>query len=143
MNYKNLMLVLVLLTQAMPVAAEPINPGSALQMISALGLVIVIILALSISAKKLQGGFVKQQTNLKIEQWLSLGPKEKILIIRADDQRLLLGVSAAGIHLLDKLKASDDNLGLAAQIEKNTSPFASLLKKYQDLKQGKAGDTHE
>ena len=81
-----------------PVAPSPL-PGlgqTALSLIVVLGL----IFALAWLLKRVQGVRLGGPANLRIHAGLQVGPKEKVLMIEAGGQHLLIGVSAGSVNTL-------------------------------------------
>jgi flagellar protein FliO/FliZ len=71
--------------------------------------VIALLLALLWALKRLQGGalMARKHQQLQIIEALSLGPRQKLVLIQVADQRLLLGVTAGQIQTLATLPAGD------------------------------------
>ncbi len=73
-------------------------------------------LALAV-VKRAQGLRPRQQGALRLIDGLSVGPRERIAIVEAGGQRLVVGITAQSIRLLTRL---DDAAGAA------DDPFASM-----------------
>jgi flagellar biosynthetic protein FliO len=69
------------------------------QMLAALGVVIFLIYALSFAAKKRRGG----NSVLSIIEYLSMGPKRGIAVVRVGKKALVLGVTPTDFRLLKML----------------------------------------
>lgn len=54
---------------------------------------------------------------IRIESCLSLGGKEKLMVVQVQGRRLLLGVSSAGINLLRDLESAGDGAGTVNEAE--------------------------
>ncbi|MDP3293959.1 MAG: flagellar biosynthetic protein FliO [Nevskia sp.] len=69
---------------------------------TALSLIVVLglIFALAWLLKRVQGVRLGGPANLRIHAGLQVGPKEKVLMIEAGGQHLLIGVSAGGVNTL-------------------------------------------
>ena len=65
-------------------------------------MVLALIVVCALALKKFQPG-LQQQTGLKIVTSLNLGAKERLVVVQAGEQQLLLGVTAHQITLLDTL----------------------------------------
>lgn len=85
-------------------AKLPANPGyeQVLKMALALVVVLAVVLVLARVMKNLRG-FGATSDSMEVVGQLALGARERLLIVRVDNTRLLLGVSAAGISRLHDL----------------------------------------
>lgn len=70
-----------------------------------LALVITLIFAMSWLVKRFGQGTFLSNSNMKIINSLSLGTKEKIVVVEIGERQLLLGVTANSIQTLHKLEA--------------------------------------
>lgn len=70
-----------------------------------LALVIALIFAMSWLVKRFGQGTFLSNSNMKIINSLSLGTKEKIVVVEIGERQLLLGVTANSIQTLHKLEA--------------------------------------
>lgn len=95
--------------------------------------VIVLIFALAWVARRLGGvGPARSAGPLKVLASLSLGMKERVLLIEAGDAQLLLGQTPAGITLLQKL---DSKIEMPLPADKPNAPdFSAVLKRSLGLK---------
>lgn len=88
----------------MSTAAEATMTSTALPSLgqTALSLIVVLglIFALAWLLKRVQGVRLGGPANLRIHAGLQVGPKEKVLMIEAGGQHLLIGVSAGGVNTL-------------------------------------------
>lgn len=74
----------------------------------------------------------QQQIPMRVLSVLSVGPKEKVVVVQVDDQRLILGVAPGHVTALSELSPADPE---DIQSPRPTqSPFARLLKSRQDGK---------
>jgi flagellar protein FliO/FliZ len=73
-----------------------------LQYLLSFVLVIALLLALLWTLKRLQSGALMQrkQQRLQVLETLSLGPRQKLALVRVNDQELLIGVTAGQINAL-------------------------------------------
>ena len=104
---------------APPVAAQ----SSSLDLATTFGslfLVIALILLMSWLFKRLRLPALGQHDDLAIVRQLAVGTKERIMIIQAGDQQLVIGVTAHSIQLLTEL-----NTPLNQEVK--TASFATLL----------------
>ena len=115
----------------------PGQPSSVVKMLLGLALVISAIFALAWLSRRLNmmPGTSQQ---LKIESSLSVGNKEKILIVEVENQRLLLGVTSQQISLLQQLSPDDSPQSQAAATaglpDHTQMDFSSRLKSVLKLK---------
>lgn len=82
------------------------------QYLLSFALVIGLLLALLYALKKLQRAnpFVKgQQQRLHIVETLSVGPRQKIAIIRCDQQEFVVGISPQGIQSIGSVAPSHES----------------------------------
>lgn len=89
-----------------PVKSEPapVVSGSSLGgIVFALLLVVVLIVVLGKFAKRMPGVQGSTHPDLKLIASLSLGPRERVVVVDAGGQQILLGVSQAGMQRLDIL----------------------------------------
>ncbi len=98
------------LVLALPASAAEATPGIAgsnieiaMDVILGLGVTILCIYLLSAAAKRLLGGTMQGQGALRIVTGISVGSRERILVVEVDDEQLLIGVSPAGISRLHQL----------------------------------------
>lgn len=107
-------------TQAMAEATEP-APGLSLssqlaQTALYLGLVVGVILLLAWAMKKLNGLQRPGSVGLKLSGGISLGGRERLLVVEVEGVRLLLGVSPAGINKLHEMPPAKRPLDFKAQL---------------------------
>ena len=80
------------------------DTGSSLaSMVGSLVVVLALIFAFAWLMRRVQGLRPAGAGTLKIEGGLQLGAKERVVIVQAGDARLLLGVTAGGITLLQRM----------------------------------------
>jgi flagellar protein FliO/FliZ len=74
-------------------------------------LVIGLMLGLLWALKRLQGGALMQrkQQRLQVLETLSLGPRQKLALVRINDQQMLIGVTAGQINPLGPLQPLVDD----------------------------------
>lgn len=89
-------------------AEEPITGSKvggnmdAMSMILALLMVLVLIVISAMVLKRFQGG-TSTGSGLKVITSLSLGAKERLMVVQVGQQQILLGVTAQQISVLEKL----------------------------------------
>ena len=98
----------VWLVPAYSQSSEPVYTDSLLKLILSLLFVIALIGGLAWCYRRL--GFMKPLLNstLRIEQSVSLGHREKIVILRVEQQRYLVGITASNITKLAELAPATD-----------------------------------
>ncbi|WP_419147853.1 flagellar biosynthetic protein FliO [Pseudoalteromonas 'SMAR'] len=84
-------------------------------------LVIALIVGLAFILKRLNPNIVNQK-DFKVIRSISLGTKERLLVIELDNKQHLLGVTPSNINYLYQLETPLDGL--------NQAPFASELQKF-------------
>lgn len=78
---------------------EPLNTGSLMQLLAGLILVIGLIFLLAWLLKRFTG-LPGQHRSLQVVASLSLSAREKVVLVQAGDQQLLLGVAPGRVNLL-------------------------------------------
>ena len=122
-------------------AAEPVIGASVtnysselVRVILSLAAVLAIFVLGATVFKKYMGGTIKQNTSIRMIGGLSIGAKEKLVVVEAGKVNLLLGVSANGINKLHTF--SENEFENAKQDSSQTTPsFASHLEKLIGNKQ--------
>ena len=77
--------------------------AASLQMTLGLVLVLAVIVGLSWLVRKFNLGIPGTASNMKVIGAMNVGPKEKILVLEVENRRLLIGVTAHQISLLQSL----------------------------------------
>ena len=88
---------------AMASPASPLNIGSLAQLTLSLLAVVALILALSWLMKRLKFAAPNSSGDMAVLDSLSVGPRERIALIRVGDTQVLVGISAAGLVALTPL----------------------------------------
>lgn len=96
------LLPLLLTGLSLPAMAAPpeVNVSTTL---ASLLLVIMLILVLAWLLKRLRLPAIQGDSNMKIVKQLTVGQKERILLVQVGEEQLLLGVTQHNISLLNKL----------------------------------------
>lgn len=97
-------------------------------MLGALTGVLLLIFAAAWLLKKLQQGQVGGRGHLRIVSVLPLSAKERVVLIQAGEEQVLMGVSSAGIQHLHTLNAPIDLAATSAETDPPTGSFADQLK---------------
>lgn len=120
------------------VAVEPsppegvLNPGSAIQLILGLFVVLFLIVASGWLFKRFgrwQGGYSDQ---LKIVGGLAVGARERIVLVQVGEQQLLVGIAPGNIRTLHVLDEPLPEMGSAGKGGPLTEKFATILKKQRN-----------
>jgi flagellar protein FliO/FliZ len=99
--------------------------GTLLQTVLSLGLVLGLIFALGWTARRLRQLRSTQGEMLQIESGLTLGARERLVLVRVNGQQFLLGVAAGSVQLLHRFTADSAAKGSAEVI-----PFGQHLKSH-------------
>lgn len=119
-------------------ALAPGFESGGLQMFAALVGVLAVIFALAWGVKRVQTPIGRGKGHLRVVAALPLGAKERVVLIQAGSEQILMGVSAAGIQHLHTLTEPIDALlpdacasptdGSQQRIDRQSASFADNLK---------------
>ena len=130
-------LLSVFLLLIVPVAQastqEPVPALQFFKMILGLAFVIAIIVILAWMIRRFSNIGFSSNSAIRMETVLPIGNKEKLIIVRADKCRLLLGVTATQIKTLAELNA-DDGPELPADATHLTNSFSGILKRAHKMR---------
>lgn len=87
------------------ISRSPVGAGSVLQMIAGLALVVVLIFALAWAVRRFGNVNVNARGALRVVGALSMGSRERVVLIEAGDKQILLGVAPGRVqtlHVLDE-----------------------------------------
>ena len=101
-----------------------------IEMTLSLALVIALIIALSWLIGRMRGATRSTSGAINVIAEITIGPKERIVLVRVGDRQALVGVSGAGVQ---SLRLLEQNISVPA--EANVTPFAARLKEIM----GRAG----
>lgn len=96
--------------KVMPV--DPLSASSIANMVMGLGLVLVLIFLMAWVVKRMGGMQLSGSQKIKLLSGLSLGAREKVILIQVENKRLVLGVAqgqVSTLHVLDGEFESSDN----------------------------------
>jgi flagellar protein FliO/FliZ len=101
------------------------------QVTLSLCVVLLVIFGVAMLARRLRGLSVSSADQLQVLAQVSVGAKERVVILRVGDARLLLGVASGQVSLLRELAAEQVAvLSVPTTAAPSERPsFASLLKK--------------
>lgn len=95
-----------------PAAAAPASGmASALEMILALALVLALIFALAWLLRRLKALPARRQTVMRAVAELSLGDKERVVVLSAYGREWLLGVTAGSINVIHSCESQPTPMG--------------------------------
>jgi flagellar protein FliO/FliZ len=104
---------------------SPVSVGSVAQLALSLAAIIALILAVSWLLKRLKLGTVRGRGEISVIDQLSLGPRERIVLVRVGESQVLVGVSAGGLVGLTPLAAP-----IAIQSPPGSAAFADRLREF-------------
>jgi flagellar protein FliO/FliZ len=108
---------------AMAQPASPLSVGSVAQLTLSLIAIVGLILAIGWVLKRFKLNAPRGAVDAQILEQLSVGPRERVLLIRVGDAQVLLGVGASGIVALTPLSAP-----IALQASGRAPAFAERLR---------------
>jgi flagellar protein FliO/FliZ len=114
------------------VTAQDMNAGTGvLQIFGSLALVVATILVIGWIARRLRTIPQGRGGRLKVVDEVTIGPKERAVILQVDGMHLVLGVGEGRVSLLHRAPALADHSNTAdsARIETGNRPFIEVLKR--------------
>ena len=112
------------------IPATPTQTSSPLISVSAaLGGIVILILVVAWIAKRFgfAGTNISDKKNLRVSASVSLGSRERVVIVDVDDARLVLGVTASQITHLHTLPPAAESEQVVLQ--NNSADFQGMMKK--------------
>lgn len=97
----------------MPV--DPLSVSSIVNMLMGLGLVLLIIFVMAWVVKRMGGMQISGTQRLRMLGGLSLGAREKIVLIQVENKRLVVGVAQGQVNTLHVLDGEYEN----AEVDEN------------------------
>lgn len=109
-----------------------IPAGTYLQATLALLLIVGLLFGATWAARKVSGGKMFGQGNMRVVSGIALGPRERIMLLEVEDTWLVIGVIPGQIRTLHTLpKGSDPKLALSGGKDPE-APFADWLKSIKE-----------
>lgn len=93
----------------------------------ALGLVLLLIVGLGHAARRLAPGLGRSSALLRVHASLGLGGRERLVLVQAGADYLLLGVSPGRVQALHQLDSAMIQQLLQEQPGRNGAAFAAIL----------------
>lgn len=109
-----------------------------MQTLLALALVIALIAAIAWLARR-AGAMPRGDARLRLVSGVSVGPRERVLIVEAGDTWLVLGVAPGRVNALHTLPRPADAAGVAGATAMDApaaGPFAELLARLKNVRAG-------
>ncbi|MDH5425514.1 MAG: flagellar biosynthetic protein FliO [Gammaproteobacteria bacterium] len=94
----------------MPMPVDPLSVSSIANMLMGLGLVLAIIFIMAWVVKRMGGMQLAGSQQLKILAGLSLGAREKVILIQVENKRMVLGVAQGQVNALHVFDGDYDNV---------------------------------
>ncbi len=107
-------------------AGQIFDSAYVLQIIGSLILVLALIFVLLFYLKKLNGGVLNSGALIRVLASVKIGARERVVLIEAGGQQLLLGVAAGGVRTLHTF---DTPLTDVTAGDTETSDFSSILRR--------------
>lgn len=108
---------------AMAQSASPLSIGSLAQLTFSLIAIVALILAIGWVLKRFKLNAPRGSVDSEVLDQLSVGPRERVLLIRIGEAQVLLGVGASGIVALTPLSAT-----IALKASSRPPAFAERLR---------------
>jgi flagellar protein FliO/FliZ len=102
-----------------------VSAASVAQLALSLAAIIALILAVSWALKRLKLVTVRGRGEMAVIDQLSLGPRERIVLIRVGESQVLVGVGAGGVVGLTPLATP-----IAVKTPADAAPFADRLREF-------------
>lgn len=109
-----------------------IPTGTYLQATLALLLIIALLFGATWAARKVSGGKMFGQGNMRVISGIALGPRERIVLIEVEDQWLVIGVVPGQIRTLHTLPKGSDTVSGASTRNGTETSFAEWLKSIRE-----------
>ena len=89
-------------------AAAPLGANQALNVAGGLALVLGLIVLTAWFARRMQTWHGAGQGRIKIVEGISVGTRDRLLLLDVEGKRVLVGISASGMHSLASFDARED-----------------------------------
>lgn len=128
-NYVRNLSAVLIASLSLPAAATTLTePPDFLRMIMSLIIVLAIIFLLAFIVKKLKIT-PHSQKHLRTIAQLSVGTKERVVVVEVNGEQFMLGVTSNNVNLLHKLEQPIEKTQMSDSIDKVPLTIQSLLKK--------------
>ena len=104
------------LREEAPGLRAPLSADHALEYLMGIVLVMVALAVFAWLMRRLQARIGSAGASLRIAAALPLGGKERLLLVEAEGERLLLGVGPGGVQLLRRLRGNGAGTGIASTV---------------------------
>ena len=91
-------------TAAANISRSPVGAGSVLQMVAGLALVVILIFALAWAVRRFGNVNSNARGALRVIGALSMGARERVVLIEAGDKQILLGIAPGRVQTLHVLE---------------------------------------
>jgi flagellar protein FliO/FliZ len=108
---------------ALPQPASPLSIGSLTQLTLSLVAIVALIFAISWLLKRFKVALPRASGDMAVLDQVSIGPRERIALVRVGDQQVLVGIGAGGIVPLTPLANP-----ISLRSDARTPPFAERLR---------------
>ena len=113
---------------------DPLDAGSLLRVFGSLALVLGLILGLMWLLRRSRALVARGGSSLRVLEVVSVGQRERVVLLAVDEQRVLLGVSAGRVEALHPIAPPSPQVQAAAE----TGGFAEALRR---ASRGGAGES--
>ncbi|MGB6307993.1 MAG: flagellar biosynthetic protein FliO [Steroidobacteraceae bacterium] len=103
--------------------ASPLSVGSLAQLSLSLIAIVALILAISWALKRLKLAGPRGSVDMAVIDQLSVGPRERIVLVRVGESQMLVGIGAGGVVPLTPLAAP-----IVLKAGTAATPFAERLR---------------
>lgn len=115
------------------ISRSPVGAGSVLQMVAGLALVVILIFGLAWAVRRFGNVNVNARGALRVVGALSMGARERVVLIEAGDKQILLGVAPGRVQTLHVL---DEPIKL--QTAGGTTPVSGFADRLRVAMRGKS-----
>ncbi|MDR1647256.1 MAG: flagellar biosynthetic protein FliO [Zoogloeaceae bacterium] len=119
-----------LATAAEHIQAPGVSMGNVVQAFLGLAAILLCLFLLAFLGKKFLGSAQFGQKGLKLLGGVALGPRERIVLIEAGDQWLVVGVVPGQIRTLHRMPSGTLPQDVAPETTPSLPPFADWLRRF-------------